>query len=174
MTVCIISIDHYFQYVEAETDPQVLRALKERLRGVLEQVLSTSTIGIVFEEPSPNKASIAQELAQKAAIPWLNTCTTTDERIAAGIFDALRNRPGSPDWDDMSFLIEFRIPEDEIREAYFVQRIEGATEPRQKTLVLLGDMHVREFANARSNRGHRVEIVQKLVPKKRSANPGEF
>jgi hypothetical protein len=95
---------------------------------------------------------------------------TTEERVAAGIFDALRNRPGSPDWDDMSWWIEYRIPEDKIREAYFVQRIEEATGHNQKALVLLGDMHVQEVADALSTRGHEVQIAQALISKKRWAN----
>jgi hypothetical protein len=95
---------------------------------------------------------------------------TIEERVAAGIFDALRNRRGSPDWDDMSCWIEHRIPEDKIREAYFVQRIEEATKHNQKALVLLGDMHVQEVANTLSTRGYQVEIVQELISKKRWAN----
>lgn len=170
MTVCIISIDHYLQYVEAETDSEVLRASKERLRAILEEMLSTGTIGVIFEESSPTKPSIAQELAERDGIPWHNICMTTEERVAAGIFDALRNRPGSPDWDDMSCWIEYRIQEDKIREAYFVQRIEEATGHNQKALVLLGDMHVQEVANALSTRGHEVEIAQELISKKRWAN----
>jgi hypothetical protein len=170
MIVCIISIDHYLQYVEAENDSEALRASKERLRAILEEMLSTGTAGVIFEESSLSKPSIAQELAERDGIPWHNICMTTEERVAAGIFDALLSRPGSPDWDDMSCWIEYRIPEDKIREAYFVQRIEEAAQHNQKARVLLGDMHVQEVANALSTRGHRVEIVQDLISKKRWAN----
>lgn len=170
MTFCIISIDHYLQYVEAETDSEALRTSKERLRAILEEMLGTGTVGAIFEESSPTKPSIAQKLAERDGIPWHNICMTTEERVAAGVFDALRSRPGSPDWDDMSCWIEYRIPEDRIREAYFVQHIEDGTEHNQKALVLLGDMHVQEVANALSTRRKQVEIVQELISKKRWAN----
>jgi hypothetical protein len=98
---------------------------------------------------------------------------TTQERVAADIYDALRNCPGSPDWEDMSFWIEYRIPEDTVREAYFAQRIEAAAMPNQTMLILLGDIHVQEVANALSDQGHQVEIVKELIPKKRWADPRE-
>jgi hypothetical protein len=170
MTVCIVSIDHYLQNVEAGSDSDALRASKERLRAILVEMLGAETVGVIFEESSPTKLTIAQELARRNGVPWHNICMTTEERVAAGIFDALQNRPGSPDWDDMSCWIEYRIPEDEIREAYFVQRVEEGTEPNQKSLVLLGDMHVQGVADALSARGHQVEIVQELIPKKRWAD----
>jgi hypothetical protein len=170
MTVRIISIDHYLQYVEAGSDSQALRASKERLRAILVETLGEGKVGIIFEESSPDRRSIAQELAEGNGVPWHNICMTTEERIAAGIYDALRNRPGSPDWDDMSCWIEYRIPEDEIREAYFVQCIEEAIDSNQRALVLLGDMHVQEVADALSTRGHQVEVVQDLISKKRWAD----
>lgn len=169
MTACIISIDHYLQYVEEDTDSQALS--EERLRAILVEMLSKGTVGVILEESSPNKRSIAQELAEGKGIPWLNIYMTTEERVAAGIYDALRNRPGSPDWEDMSFWIKYRIPEDTVREAYFVQRIEAAAMPNQTMLILLGDMHVQEVANALSDQGHQVEIVKELIPKKRWADP---
>ncbi|WP_433964600.1 hypothetical protein [Tunturiibacter gelidiferens] len=173
MTVCIISIDHYLQYVEAETDSEALRTSKARLRAILLQRFSEGALSAIFEECSPAKPSIAQALAEASGIPWHNICMSTEERVAAGIFDALQNRPSSPDWDDMSCSIEYRIPEDTIREAYFVQRIETAATPDRITLVLLGDMHVQEVANALSAQGHQVEIVQELIAKKRWADPRE-
>ena len=35
----------------------------------------------------------------------------------------------------MSFWIEYRIPEDTVRETYFVQRIEAAAMPNQTMLI---------------------------------------
>jgi len=170
MIICIVSIDHYLQYVEAEADSDTLRASKERLRAILLELLGAGKVGVIFEESSPAKATIAQELAERSGVPWQNISMTKEERVSAGIFEALQNRPGSPDLDDMNFWIEYRIPEDEIREAYFVRRIEEGTESDHKSLVLLGDMHVQEVADALSTRGHRVEIVQELVSKKRWAD----
>ena len=99
MMFCIVSIDHYLQYVEADSDNEALRALKVRLRSILEERLGRGTVGAIFEESSPAKPSIAQELAAASGIPWHNICMTAEERVAAGIYDALQNRPGSPDWE---------------------------------------------------------------------------
>jgi hypothetical protein len=68
MTVCIISIDHYLQYVEADTDSETLRASKERLRAIVVERLGTGTVGAIFEESSPATPSIAQELAEVGRI----------------------------------------------------------------------------------------------------------
>lgn len=173
MIVCIVSIDHDLQYVEADNDGEALRALKVRLRATLEERLGTGMVGAIFEESSPSKPSIAQELAAASGISWHNICMTKEERVAAGIHDALQNRPGSPDWDDMTCWIESRIPEDTVREAYFVRRIETEARPNQITLVLLGDMHVQKVADALTEQEHQVEIVQALIPKKRWIDPEE-
>lgn len=167
MVVCIVSIDHYLQYVEADTDSEALRALKGNLRAILAERLGTGAVSAIFEESSSDKSSIAQELAETNGIPWHNICMTKEERVAAGIYDALQNRPGSPDSDDMSCWIESRIPEDTVREAYFVRRIEAEASPTQTALVLLGDMHVQRVADALTEQQYQVEIVQDLVPKKR-------
>jgi hypothetical protein len=173
MMFCIVSIDHYLQYVEEDSDSEALRALKERLRAILEERLGRGTVETIFEESSPAKPSIAQELAAASGIPWHNICMTTEERVAAGIYDALRNRQSSPDWDDMTCSIESRIPEDAVREAYFVQRIEAGASPNQTTLILLGDMHVQKVADALTRQEHQVELVQDLISKKRWMDPEE-
>ena len=173
MTVCIISIDHYLQYVEADTDSEALRTLKVNLRAILATRLGTGAVGAIFEESSPDKPSIAQELAVSNGISWHNICMTKEERVEAGIYDALLNRPGSPDWDDMSCWIESRIPEDTVREAYFVRRIEEGASTNQTALVLLGDMHVQKVADVLTAQEHQVEIVKDLVPKKRWIDPEE-
>ena len=69
MTACIISIDHYLQYVEEETDSHALLASKERLRAILFEMLGKGTVGVILKESSPNKPSIAQELAEGKGIP---------------------------------------------------------------------------------------------------------
>ena len=70
----------------------------------------------------------------------------------------------------MSTSIEFRIPEDDTREDYFVQRIESLTTGEQAVLVLLGDMHVEAVATKLGARGHHVEYTQQLILKKKWAD----
>lgn len=98
---------------------------------------------------------------------------TKEGRVAAGIYDALQNRPGSPDLDDMTCWIESRIPEDTIREAYFVRRIKTEAKPAQIALALLGHMHVEKVADALVAQDHGVETIYDLISKKRWIDPEE-
>jgi hypothetical protein len=168
MNVLIVSIDHYLQLLEADTDSETLRASKLDLRELLRFRLSKGNVAMIFEESAPAKSTIAAQLASQnqPAIPWRNIIMTEGERRAAGIFEALRNRPGHPNWDDMEYWIEHRIPEDEIRENFFADQISKASYPGD-VLVLLGDMHVRPVADRLRAMGHDVELRPELVPVKR-------
>lgn len=127
MTIEIISIDHYLQYVEDGRDADPLRRSKERLATMLRARFESGSVTAVFEESSPKKLSIAQKLVGEMSqpIPWHNILMTEEERRAAGIYEALQNRPGAPNLEDMTYWIEYRIPEDDIREDYFVARVEA-------------------------------------------------
>src|SRR5258708_24780230 len=102
MNILIVSVDqHPLQLVEAETDSDQRRALKRALRELLQALLTGHKIATIFEEQSPDKMTIACELASQndPAIPWHSINMTDDERRAANIFDALRDRPGRADWN---------------------------------------------------------------------------
>jgi hypothetical protein len=171
MTVVIISIDHYLQLLEAATDSEALHASKAALRKLIQTRLAQGQVEIIFEESSPTKPTIALQLASQGdpPIPWQNIVMTEDERRAVGIFEALRNRPGTPVWDDdgMDYWIERRIPEDEVREAFFVEQILGASDKPGEVLVLLGDMHVHPVAERLSAKGVVVAIQSELIQVKR-------
>jgi hypothetical protein len=168
MNVIIISIDHYLQLLEADTDSESLRASKTRLREILKAYFPGRRVVEIFEESSPRKESIAAQLAGQLdpQVPWHNISMTEEERRAAGIFEALLDRPGRPD-DAMEFTIESRIPADEVREDCFAERILGAVKAQGDILVLLGDMHVQAVADRLRSKGHTVEILPELVPIKR-------
>jgi hypothetical protein len=59
MNVIIISIDHYLQLLESDTDLKALRASKSRLREILEAQFAGGGVAEIFEESSPRKESIA-------------------------------------------------------------------------------------------------------------------
>ena len=168
MNVVMISIDHYLQLLEAETDTEALRASKTRLRQILEAQLASGRVVKIFEESSPRKESIAAQLARQhdPQIPWHNIHMTEAERREAGIYEALFNRPGSPD-ETMEFTIEHRIPEDEVREDHFAAQILSAGNRDGNIVVLIGDMHVLPVADRLQVQGHTVEIRPELVPIKR-------
>lgn len=168
MDVYIISIDHSWQLIESDFDSESLTLQKDRLRRVLRGNLAEGNVGSIFEESSLTGTSIASQLATQSnpAIPWHNICMTPEERSNAGVLEALSKRPGTPDWDDMSVWIEYRIPADEIREQYFVIRIEEGEKFQKMTLVLLGDMHTLAVAKKLLDRGHNVEWTEELIPRK--------
>src|SRR6185437_5894287 len=168
MNVTILSITHPLQLLEDPADAEDLQASKAQLRAIVEAQFAKGPVGAIFEECSFTKESIAAELARAhdPGVPWHNICMTVDERKAAGIYDALRNRPGHPD-DNMEYTIEERIPEDELREEYFVEQISAAEHVAGAVLVLVGDMHAEPVANRLRARRHTVEVRRELVPIKR-------
>lgn len=95
---------------------------------------------------------------------------TVDERKAAGIYEALRNRPGHPD-DTMEYTIEERIPADAVCENHFAEHILTADSETGLVLVLVGDMHVEPVARRLRAKGHAVDVHSELVPIKRWADP---
>jgi hypothetical protein len=89
------------------------------------------------------------------------------ERDAAGITEALKNRPGHPDYETMERWIESRIPEDEIREDFFIEQTLGSAGDAKSILMLLGDMHVDAVAEKLKKMGHSVSSNHDLFPVKR-------
>jgi hypothetical protein len=171
MNVLIISVSHPLQLLEVGTDSELLRASKARLRAMLEERFATGTVAAIFEECSFTKVSIAAQLAAERypKVPWHNICMTVEERKAAGIYEALHDRPGHPD-NNMEYTIEERIPADEIREDYFAEHILAAESAQGDILVLVGDMHVEPVARRIRAKGQTVEIRPELVPIKRWIN----
>jgi hypothetical protein len=91
---------------------------------------------------------------------------TDAERDAAGITDALKHRAGHPD-ETMERWIERRIPEDEIREDFFIQQTLQGAGDAQSVLMLLGDMHVDAVGDKLAKMGHHVSTNHDLCPVKR-------
>jgi hypothetical protein len=63
--------------------------------------------------------------------------------------------------------IESRIPEDEIREDFFIERTLGGAGDAQSILMLLGDMHVDAVGEKLKKLGYRVSANHDLFPVKR-------
>jgi hypothetical protein len=89
------------------------------------------------------------------------------ERKAEGIFEALENRPWRFDPINPTEQIEKRIPEDDVREDFFIQEILQAKNANGGVLVLLGDMHVMPVAEKLRAMGHTVTTRHELVTVKR-------
>jgi len=169
MIILIISIDHFLQLTEAQTDSVNRRKLKLALRALLETHIAKRRVSGIFEESLPRKMTIACQLAGQRThpIPWRNIIMTEDERKEAGIFEELRNRPARLDLSDPTMEIEKRIPADDVREDFFIKEILKADEADGEVLVLLGDMHVIPVAEKLRALGHTVNTRHELTPVKR-------
>ena len=84
-----------------------------------------------------------------------------------GITEALKNRPGHPDYETMERWIESRIPEDEIREGFFIDQTLRGPGDAQSILMLVGDMHVDAVSKKLRQMGHSVSTNHALFPVRR-------
>jgi hypothetical protein len=169
MDFWIVAIDHWLQLAQDANDSDKIRAQKDQLEALLRAAIPKRKVRFIAEESKIGKTTLASALAiaTHPSIPWRNISMTDAERDAAGITEALKNRPGHPDYETMERWIESRIPEDEIREDLFIdQTLRGAGEA-QSILMLLGDMHVDAVGEKLSKLGHQVSTNHDLFPVKR-------
>jgi hypothetical protein len=169
MDFWIVAIDHGLQLLRDANDPTRTRAQKEQLEALLSAELPKRDVKFIAEESKRGKITIASALADVAdpKIQWTNISMTDAERDALGITEALKHRPGHPDQETMQTWIESRIPEDEIREDFFIDQTLQHAGGAQSILMLLGDMHVDAVSEKLRQMGHRVSTNHDLFPVKR-------
>jgi len=170
MNILIVSIDHHIQCVKTGIEDTLLRERKDRLEFLLRREISARNVQFIAEEAHPRSRTIAQQLgnAYNPQIPWKNIDMSDDERKKEGIYDALKKRPAHCEQRGNELVeIEHRIPEDDIRENFFVaETLEGAG-VSESILILCGDMHVQALKNKLELHGHRVDKDESLIPDKR-------
>jgi hypothetical protein len=169
MDFWIVAIDHGLQLVRDVKDSTKTTAQKERLEALLSAEIPQRKVQFIAEESKQREVTIASALANAAdpKIPWKNISMTDTERDAAGIKEALKHRPGHPDHDTMQTWIESRIPEDEIREDFFIEETLKHAGGAQSILMMLGDMHVDAVSEKLRKMGHRVSTNHDLFPIRR-------
>ena len=169
MDFWIVAIDHGLQLQRVATDSTKTKAQKDQLEALLEAEIFRHQVRFIGEESKQGAVTITSALADAAdpKIPWKNIDMTGPERDAAGIAEALKHRPGHPDSDTMQTWIESRIPEDEIREDFFISQTLRYAGDAQSILMLLGDMHVDSVAEKLRKLGHRVSTNHDLFPIRR-------
>ncbi|SRR6266436_2905153 len=169
MDILIVAIDHGLQLKRETTDSPQLTAQKEHLEALLRREISKRGVQFISEESDPQRSTIARALAKAAnpRIPWINIKMNDAQRTAAGIKEALQKRPGHPDYDTMTFWIESRIPEDLVREGFFIDQTLQAAKGAESILMLLGDLHVDAVGKKLTEMGHRVETNHDLFPVRR-------
>ena len=169
MDFWIVAIDHELQLHRDPSDIPSRRAQKDHLEALLLSELPKRKVRCIAEESKIGKTTIAFALASTndPRIRWKNISMTEAERDAAGITEALKNRPGHPDYETMERWIESRIPEDEIREDFFIEQTLGSARDARSILMLLGDMHVDAVGEKLTKMGHSVSVNHNLFPVRR-------
>jgi len=169
MNIWIVAIDHELQLARGTNDSTKIRSQKDQLEDLLTAEIPKRKVRFIAEESKIGKVTIAFALASASdpQISWKNISMTDSERDAAGITEALKRRPGHPDYEMMGRWIECRIPEDEIREDFFIEQTLRSAGDAHSTLMLLGDMHVDAVGEKLSRMGHSVSTNHDLFPVKR-------
>ncbi len=169
MDFWIVGIDHELQLQKDASDIPTRRAQKDHLEALLLAEISKRKVRFIAEESKIGKTTIAFALASThdPRIAWKNISMTDAERDAAGITEALKNRPGHPDYETMERWIESRIREDEIREDFFIEQTLGGAGDANSILMLLGDMHVDAVGEKLKKMGHSVSVNHELFPVRR-------
>jgi hypothetical protein len=166
MNVWIVAIDHELQLARDANDSLKIRTQKDQLEDLLRAEIPIRKVRFIAEESKIGKTTIASALASSndPRIAWKNISMTDAERDAAGITEALKNRPGHPDYETMERWIESRIPEDEIREDFFIDQTLGSAGDAKS---ILGDLHVDEVGEKLKKLGHSVSVNHDMFPMKR-------
>jgi hypothetical protein len=169
MEILIVAIDHGLQLTRELSDSPQLAAQKDRLEAILSREIPSRNVRFISEESDPKKKTIARKLANDAEPPisWKNIKMSDEERDAAGIKDPLKERPGHPDYDTMTFWIESRIPADIVREGFFIDQTIQSASDAESIMMLLGDLHVDAVAERLTKMGHQVETNHDLFPVRR-------
>jgi hypothetical protein len=173
MKLIIIAIDHGWQMVRHGLPPNQWPAEETQLQAVVTDTINSRGVDLICEESDPCRLSIAQKLAfeHTPRIPWKNVTMTAQERIEAGIYEALLNRPSHAIempppvcWR----AVEHRIPEDATREQFFSKEIVQAVDANgsKSGLVLCGDMHVDFLKQLLDQAGYKTQIDRSLIPQK--------
>ncbi|MGC1107644.1 MAG: hypothetical protein WA876_14015 [Candidatus Acidiferrales bacterium] len=162
MKVLIVGVLHNQQTKESSADSAELRLAKNGLENLLRQTIKSHQVEFIGEESKHGVETIAKRLADQHTpkIKWACIDMTDDQERTAGIFDALQARPFETDYDDHGTLVRkyLRIPEDETRECFFVQKIKKEAETAQSILVICGHCHVEPLRERFEKKGHRVEV----------------
>ncbi len=172
MEILVLSINHGEQIVPLKDEASISEIIqnKERLRTLVREIIGSRKVDLICEESDPRHLSIAQQEAfiHDPRIPWKNIHMTSQERLEAGIWEALLYRPYDMEFIDeyTAIQIEHRIPEDDVREEFFKDEIlKTANETGAKSiLVLCGDMHTEALATKLGGAGQQVQTNHDLTP----------
>ncbi len=172
MKFLILAIDHGWQLVPYGHETPESTAAKTLFEKVFTQTITDRGVDVICEECDPCRLSIAQKIAYEhnPRIPLKNISMSAQERLEAGIWEALLHRPADTIEETPGHYrtIDHRIPEDNIREEFFAKEsIQAANaEGAKSVLILCGDMHTDFLKKVLETSAHEVESNHDLIPKK--------
>ena len=162
MKVLIIGVLHNQQSTKRTVDSAELQREKDALEDLLMSAIESRKVEFIGEESKHGVETIAKQIAEKHSprIKWVCIDMTDDEERAAGIFDALKSRPFNTDYDGAGRLMRkyHRIPADETRERFFVEKIQKEAETAQSILVVCGHCHVSPLNETLQKACYEVEV----------------
>jgi hypothetical protein len=172
MKFLIVAIEHNWQMAPHGPETPEMTKAKDRLRKVLNQAITDRGVDLICEESDPCHLSVAQKIAYEHGprIPWKNITMSAQERLEAGIYEALLDRPLHviKEPTDYHFEIKHRIPEDGAREQFFAA--EATREAKgigaRSVLMLCGDMHADFVKAILGASQHQAEVNRNLVARK--------
>jgi hypothetical protein len=172
MRFLVIAIGHGWQMVRHGLQPNDWPPEEKQLQRVVTEAINSVGVDLICEESDPCRLSIAQKLAYEHVprIPWKNVTMTAQERIEAGIYEALLNRPTDLVETETDGLVqvEHRVNEDAIREQFFRKEIVGAVNANgsKSGLFLCGDMHAGFLKALLDKEGYNTHINRNLIQQK--------
>jgi hypothetical protein len=171
VSILILSINHRQQLVPREEIlvSDEVREGMEKLRGIVRGLIDRGNVDLICEESDPCYVSIALDEAFRHVprIPWVNINMTAQQRLEAGIWQDLLNRPQDID-AKRGVTIDHRIPADDTREHFFKDEIvRAATAFNAKTiLALCGDAHTEALKAKLEVVGQQVATSHELIAEK--------
>ena len=172
MKFLIVAIEHNWQLVPHGPETPEMTKAKDRLRSVLDRAIADRGVDLICEESDPCHLSIAQKIAYEHAprIRWKNITMSAQERLEAGIYQALLDRPSHviKEPSDYHFEIKHRIPEDGTREEFFAAEAtqEANGIGARRVLMLCGDMHADFVKAILEASQHQADVNRNLVARK--------
>jgi hypothetical protein len=173
MRFLILAIDHSWQCVPRSAHRPIAPAQTE-FEKVLDRTITDRAVDLICEESDPSRLAIAQQRAYEhnPRIPWKNINMSAQERLEAGIWEALFHRPSreieEPAGSGYLRRVDRRIPEDAIREQFFVTECLRAAEATgaRSVLILCGDMHADFLREILTAIQPQTEVNRDLIPRK--------
>lgn len=172
MRFLIIAVENNWQSVPHGPETPEMTKVKNRLTKLLNQAIADHVVDLICEESDPCRLSIAQKVAYEHTprIPWKNITMSAQQRLEAGIYEALVDRPFHviKETTDYHFEIKHRIPEDAIREQFFATDTtrEANSIGARSVLILCGDMHADFLKPILEAGEYRTEVNRDLIARK--------